>query len=68
MLSEKELYNARGNNIKITCIDNQVIEGICSIFTQAIDNEPEIASISIDNPPGLIEIYLNEIKSIEEIK
>lgn len=65
MLNEIELYAARGKDIKVTCIDGQVIEGFCSIFIKALDNEPEIASIAIDDPPGLIEIYQNEIESIE---
>lgn len=67
MLSEKELHSYWGKNIKVICTDGQVIAGYCSNFTQALDNEPEIASITIDNPPGLIEIIQNEIESIEVI-
>lgn len=61
------LWEYVGKNIKITCIDNQIITGKCDSYTQALDNEPEIASISIDRGSYGIEIYENEIESIEII-
>lgn len=62
-----KLWEYVGKNIKVTCIDEQIIEGKCDGYTQALDNEPEIASISIDREEYEIEIYENEIKSIEVI-
>ena len=60
-----ELWECVGKNIKVTCIEDQVIKGKCNGYTQALDNEPEIASISIARVGYSIEIYENEIKSIE---
>jgi len=67
MVTEKELYKYWGKKVKVTCSDGQIILGHCRYFTQAIDNEPEIASITIDNSLGLTEIYQNEIMTIEVI-
>jgi hypothetical protein len=61
-----KLWEYVGKNIKVTCIDGQIIEGKCDGYTQALDNEPEIASISIARTGYGIEIYENEIKSIKE--
>lgn len=62
-----KLWEYVGKNIKVTCIDNQVIKGKCDGYTQALDNEPEIDSISIARVGYGIEIYENEIKFIEVI-
>lgn len=62
-----KLWECVGKNIKVTCIDEQIIEGKCDGYTQALDNETEIASISIARIGYGIEIYENEIKSIEVI-
>lgn len=62
-----KLWEYVGKNIKVTCNDGQIIEGKCDEYTQALDNEPEIASISIARTDYGIEIYENEIKSIEVI-
>ena len=51
--------------LKIICIDGQIIEGSYGGYTQALDNDPEIASISIKKNNQYIEIDENEIKSIE---
>ncbi|MDU4953471.1 MAG: hypothetical protein SO128_13170 [Clostridium cadaveris] len=53
--------------LKVTSIDGTVVTGPYGGFTQALDNEPEIASISITKQGYGIEIYENEIKSIEVI-
>ncbi|TAN69159.1 hypothetical protein WS9_003820 [Paraclostridium sordellii 8483] len=53
--------------MKVTSIDGTVVIGSYGGFTQALDNEPEIASISITKQGYGIEIYENEIKSIEVI-
>lgn len=67
-MTEIELCKFVDKNIKVICTDGPSVQGFCSIFTQALDNEPEIASICIENSEGeLIEVYLNEIKSIEVI-
>lgn len=58
-----ELWKYSGKQVKITTDDNQVFVGKAYDFISAQDNVPEIASISIDD----IEIYENEIYSIEEL-
>jgi hypothetical protein len=68
-MTERELYSFWGKDIIVTCVGEMKVRGHCSYFTQSIDNEPEEASIALDNGyGGLTEIYLHEIKSIEEIK
>jgi hypothetical protein len=62
-----KLWTYLGKHIIVTCINGNVIEGKCDEFTQALDNEPPIASISIAKNGYGIEIYENEIKSIKEI-
>ena len=61
------LWEYVGKNIKVICDDGQIIKGKCDEYTQALDNEPEIASISIARIGYGIEIYENEIESIEVI-
>lgn len=61
------LWEYVGKNIKIICKDGQVIKGKCDCYTQALDNEPEIASISIERKGYGIEIFENEIRTIEII-
>ena len=73
MLSEKEeqMYRSQGKKVNVTLKDGSVLEGSCSFFTQALDNEPEEASITLDNVKKdgvpmfhLTEIMEHEIKSI----
>ena len=52
-------------DLKVITLDGKVITGPYGGFTQALDNEPEIASICIEKIGYGIEIYENEIKSIE---
>lgn len=59
-----KLWQYNGKQVKITTTDNKVFIGKVYDFIPAQDNVPEIASISIDD----IEIYENEIASIEEMK
>ena len=56
--------------LKIVSIDGERVIGPYEGFTQALDNEPEIASIDIGsgNTGWGYEIYENEIKSIEVIR
>lgn len=77
MLNEKELmmYEAQGKNIRLICKDGNVLEGFCSEFSTAYDNdEPEEASLTlrygknITNNKSLYvltEIYESDIKVIE---
>ena len=70
MLTEKELimYNAQGKEIRAMCKDGTIVEGRCELFTQPIDNEPEVAEISIQKGKTLIGITEPEIEKIEYIK
>lgn len=52
-----------GKNYKISCKNGKVFAGFCTSYISAIDNEPEIESISI----GENEIFITEIKAIEII-
>ena len=50
--------------LKIVLDNDKELEGMYSGYTQALDNEPEVASISINADGCNIEILENEIKSI----
>ncbi|SHH48788.1 hypothetical protein SAMN02745135_00950 [Caloranaerobacter azorensis DSM 13643] len=60
-----KLWEYLSKKIKVTCIEGEVIQGKCNGYIQALDNEPEIASISIDAGEIDYEIYENEIEKIE---
>ena len=69
MLSELEMAKNTGKNIKVTLLDGQIIIGFCRGFTQAIDNEPEIAEIDIELENGqLTGAFQDEIESIAVIE
>lgn len=69
MLSELEMAKNTGKNIKVTLLDGQIIIGFCRGFTQAIDNEPEIAEIDIELENGhLTGAFQDEIESIEVLE
>ena len=59
------LWEYTGKFIRVTCVDEQVIEGACVCYTSALDNVEEIASIDIEKDGYLIGIMEDEIKSIE---
>ena len=68
MLSERErmMYDALGKNVKVICKNGQVIEGTCSDFIPAIDNEPEVTEIGIlRGTMNLVGITEPEIVKIE---
>lgn len=68
MLTEKEraMYDTQGKNIRVTCKNGVVVEGVCEFFTQPLDNEPEIAEICIRRGTrGLTGITEPEIEKIE---
>lgn len=56
-------------NIKLKIIDNEgkVFKAPFYGCTQALDNEPEIASIELKMDGYILSLYENEIKSIEVI-
>lgn len=65
-MTEAEFASFVGKNIKIEFADGESLEGKCFYYTQALDNEPEIASMSVQtHDRGAIEVYQNEVKSIE---
>ena len=55
-------------NVKVTCKNGRVFEGFYCVYTQALDNEPEIASLTLETKEGLVEIYENEVEAIEVLK
>ena len=75
-MTETELIECYRNSlhkqVSVKCTNGALFDGVCSGFTQAIDNEPEIASIMLD-PIGKTEkifydIFANEIESIEIVE
>lgn len=76
MITQKELemYHTQKKNIRVKCRDGKTIEGFCDFFTQALDNEPEEASITLNSPRDVkanmvlspyTEIMEHEIEKIE---
>lgn len=61
------LWEYVGKTIKVTCLSGKMFQGKCTDYTQAIDNEPEVASIGVDAKGVSYELYENEIKNIETI-
>jgi len=65
-MTEKQLSEFESKNIKILFNDGEIVEGNCFYFTKALDNDPEVASISVEtNDRRVIEVSQDEIKSIE---
>lgn len=58
-----ELYEYLNKNVRVVLKNGHVYTGKVRDYTNALDNEPEIASICI----GHTELYENEIESIELI-
>lgn len=68
-MTELEMAKSAGKNIRIILKNKKTINGFCRGFTQAIDNEPEIASVTIENTKGQLHGYLqSEIESIEVLE
>lgn len=61
--------NKLNNNLKlkVICTNDKTIQGIYNGYTQALDNDPEIASISVKTNEFSYELNEDEIKSIEVI-
>ena len=57
-------------NVRVTCKDERIFEGINKYFTQPLDNEPEVASICVQEEgcSYLTELTEPEIKKIEVIE
>lgn len=64
-MTEKELYQWRGKDVLVVCSDGQRVEGFCCMVTKALDNEPEVASITLETQAGLVEIALPEIETMQ---
>lgn len=66
-MTERELYDSLGHEVKIICKDGQVFEGFVEGFDNSIDNAPRDASIDlkIESRFHCIVIYADEIKKIE---
>ena len=45
-MTEIELETYLGKKIRVTQICGNQVEGMCEIFTPALDNEPEVAEIA----------------------
>lgn len=62
----RKMLDAPGHKVKVTFLDGTFpITGKCIGYTQALDNEPEIASIDVRSDGMLYELYENDIKDIE---
>ena len=69
-MTETKLKQYWGKNIKITCIDGDVLTGFAAYFADAYENEPDEASITIENEKTLqrdVVVSLSEIQSVEII-
>jgi hypothetical protein len=65
----EEIKQYYGKNVIITFNDGHIRKGFFCSFTWGDDNENGIESITIESENEWdIEIYLNEIKSIEAVK
>ena len=75
---ELKMYESQGKSIRVICENGDVIEGFCSEFSTAYDNDdPEEASITLKNGKNvtenkmlypLTEMYESEIREIEYLK
>lgn len=81
MLEGKELkmYQTQNKKVRVICKNGDILEGYCSEFSSAYDNEPEEASITLRDGRRtssnkfealyiLTEIYESEIEEIEYLK
>lgn len=69
-MTENELMQFWGKNVKIICTDGDVLTGHAAYFADSYENEPDEASITLEfeNPYRLVSVSLSEIESIEVIK
>ena len=69
-MTERELESYLYKNVKITCVDGDVLEGYVYYFADSEDSEPEEANITIENEKRLkrdVVVSLSEIETIEII-
>lgn len=69
-MTERELYDSLGQEVKVFCKDGKIFEGFVEGFDNSIDNAPREASIDIKmkNRSHCIVIYADEIKKIGNLK
>lgn len=67
---QEKMMGTSEKKIRVTCKDGKIFEGINEYFTQALDNEPEVASICIQEEgcSYLTELTEPEIEKIEVIE
>ena len=63
-----KLWEYPCKKVKLIDVDGKEWVGYCVEYTQALDGDNNIASITVTTSEGGICFYENEIKSIEEIK
>ena len=69
-MKESELKKFLGKNVRIICVDEEVLEGFISYYEDSYDNEPNEACLTIKEKKRLareVEVGISEIKSIEII-
>lgn len=67
MIDLKRYADLLDKKVKITCTDGDILLGVWIDWTSEMDNEPDPESMTILNDDGIqIEIFINEIKDIEE--
>lgn len=67
-VTETQMLDVLGRNVKVRLHSGKEIVGKCVGFTQASDNEPEIASIDVcQYENSYIELYQNEIIQLSVI-
>ena len=69
-MTEQELELYLHKNVRITCIDGDVLEGYIFYFADAEDNDPKEAGIIIENEKNLkreVFVSISEIKLIQEV-
>ena len=66
-MTERELFDCLGKNVKIIFKDGQILEGFCEGFDTENDNAPRKASIDIrqKNSSHCVVAFANEIEKIE---
>lgn len=68
MIKLLDYENLLDKKVTVTCTDGTTFTGIWSDWSSAADNEPDPESIILDraNGAGPVELFVNEIASIQE--
>lgn len=66
-MTERELFDCLGKNVKIIFKDGQILEGFCEGFDTENDNAPRKTSIDIrqKNSSHCVVAFADEIEKIE---